>query len=86
MHTDAKYLKKIPLPSRKLQDQYFDQVLYIVNKLESDDYMDQSWFNNLEQLNQMIYTVYNITKNESDYIDSEMRRIQSKRWIADGQF
>ena len=24
-------------------------------------------------------------KNESDYIDCEVKRIQSKRWISDGQ-
>ena len=85
MHTDAKYLKKIPLPSRKLQDQYFEQILELVNRLESDDYMNQAWFNSLEQLNQIIYSAYNITKKESDFIDSEMKRIQSKRWIANGQ-
>ena len=85
MHTDAKYLKKIPLPSRKLQDQYFEQILELVNRLESDDYMSQAWFNRLEQLNQIIYSAYNITKKESDFIDSEMKKIQSKRWIVDGQ-
>ena len=85
MHTDAKYLKKIPLPCRKLQDQYFEQILKLVGSLESDDYMNQDWFNSLEQLNQIVYAAYNITKKESDFIDSEMKRIQSKRWIADGQ-
>jgi hypothetical protein len=86
MHTDAKYLKKIPLPSRRLQDQYFEQVLILVKELETGDYMEQTWFNSLEKLNQVVYAAYNITKKESDYIDAEMKRIQSKRWIAHGQF
>ena len=85
MHTDAKYIKKIPLPRRELQDQYFEQILKLVHDLESDDYMNQTWFNNLERLNQTVYAAYSITKNESDFIDSEMKRIQSKRWITDGQ-
>ncbi len=86
MHTDAKYLKKIPLPSRRLQEQYFDQVLKLVKELETGDYMGQTWFNSLEKLNQVIYAAYNITKKESDFIDAEMKRIQSKRWIVHGQF
>ena len=81
MHTDAKYLKKIPLPSRRLQDKYFNQVLKLVTDLETGNYMEQTWFNNLEKLNQVIYEAYNISKKESEFIDSEMKRIQSKRWF-----
>ena len=84
MHTDAKYLKKIPLPSQKQQAIYFDSILSLVSRLESNHYMSQAWFDCLEELNQIVYRAYNITKKESEYIDSEVKRIQSKRWLADG--
>lgn len=84
MHTDAKYLKKIPLPPQKQQVIYFDSILSLVSRLENNDYMSQAWFDCLEELNQIVYKAYNITKKESEYIDSEVKRIQSKRWLADG--
>lgn len=85
MHTDAKYLKKIPLPSTNQQNIYFDSILSLVSRLESNDYMSQEWFDCLEELNQIVYKAYGITKKEADYIDCEVKRIQSKRWISDGQ-
>lgn len=84
MHTDAKYLKKIPLPAVKTD--CFNSIISIVKRLECNDYLSQEWFNNLEELNQIVYKAYGITAKESDYIDSEMKRIQSKRWISNGQF
>lgn len=84
MHTDAKYLKKIPLPSQKQQAIYFDSILSLVNKLENNDYMSQAWFDCLEELNQIVYKAYDITTKESEYIDAEVKRIQSKRWLANG--
>lgn len=85
MHTDAKYLKKIPLPSNNQQSIYFDSILSLVSRLESNDYMSQEWFNYLDELNQIVYKAYGINKKESDYIDCEVKRIQSKRWLFDGQ-
>ena len=85
MHTDAKYLKKIPLPSTNQQTVYFDSILSLVSRLENNDYMSQGWFDCLEELNQVVYKAYGINKKESDYIDCEVKRIQSKRWISDGQ-
>ncbi len=85
MHTDAKYLKKIPLPSANQQSMYFDHILYLVNRLESIEYMSQVWFGCLEELNEVVYKAYGINKKESDYIDSEVKRIQSKRWNFNGQ-
>ncbi len=84
MHTDAKYLKKIPLPAIKTD--CFNSIISIVKRLECNDYLSQEWFNCLEELNQIVYKAYGITTKEADYIDSEMKRIQSKRWISDGQF
>lgn len=83
MHTDAKYLKKIPLPSDKFQKKYFKTVLSIVSDLESLDYMSHDWFEKLEDLNQIVYKSYEIDEAEANYINSEMKRIQSKRWYSD---
>lgn len=85
MHTDAKYLKKVPLPSTEQQNIYFDSILCLVSRLESNDYMSPEWFDSLEELNQIVYDAYGITKREAEYIDCEVKRIQSKRWISDGQ-
>ncbi len=85
MHTDSKYLKKIPLPSTNQQNEYFDSILSLVGRLESNGYMSPEWFGCLEELNQIVYKAYGINEKESDYIDCEVKRIQSKRWISDGQ-
>lgn len=82
MHTDAKYLKKIPLP--KQDPIHFDNILTKVSRLEKEDYMSQDWFDGLELLNQAVYAAYGITQKESEYINCEMKRIQSKRWLNNG--
>lgn len=82
MHTDAKYLKKIPLP--KPNDENFNRILSCVSRLEACEYMEQDWFDNLELLNQSVYKAYGIDKKESDYIDCEVKCIQSKRWLKNG--
>lgn len=82
MHTDAKYLKKIPLPPQK--DGFlnkFDDILAIVAVLENDEYMSKSWFENIEKLNIIVYEAYGIKDKQIEYIDSETQRFQSKRWI-----
>ena len=86
MHTDAKYLQKIPLPPTNRQNEFFDSIISLVGRLESTHYMSQEWFDCFEELNQIVYKAYDITKNESDYIDCEVKSIQSKRWISDGLF
>lgn len=80
MHTDAKYLKKIPLPNNELQTKYFDTILRLVNDLETIEYMSQNWFNKLEELNQIVYRAYNISDKEENFINTEIKKIQSKRW------
>ena len=77
MHTDAKYLKKIPLVDDK---KTFTQVISLVKSLGAIEYMSDEWFEMLESLNTLIYKIYNIDEKEAAYIDSEMRNIQSKRW------
>jgi predicted RNA methylase len=80
MHTDAKYLKKIPLVDDK---KTFSQVISLVKSLSVIDYMSIEWFEMFESLNNLIYKIYNISESEAEYIDAEMRNIQSKRWNND---
>lgn len=80
MHTDAKYLKKLPLI---INDNTFSKVISIVKSLEKIDYMSESWFEMLMSLNDLIYKTYNISENERMHIDSQVRSVQSKRWHND---
>jgi methylase of polypeptide subunit release factors len=77
MHTDSRYLKKIPLVNDK---KTFSQVISLVKSLGVVKYMSDEWFEMFESLNTLIYKIYKLEKKEAEYIDSEMRNIQSKRW------
>ena len=80
MHTDSKYLKKIPLPT--FDQNTFNEILMIVSSIETEEYMSRPWFDYLEKLNIAVYKAYGIDAELSKYIDSEMRTIQSKRWLS----
>ena len=81
MHTDAKYLSRLPLIRK--DNVMFDQVVSLVKALETREYMSSIWFEMLESLNGLIYKIFGISDNEIAYIDSEMMAIQSKRWKND---
>lgn len=80
MHTDAKYLKKLPLVK---DSKTFSRVISVVKSLEKIDYMSEDWFEMLESLNNLIYKIYGINENEKNYINFQMKSIQSKRWNSD---
>lgn len=80
MHTDAKYLKKLPLV---IKNNTFSKIISIVKTLEKIEYMSESWFDMLESLNGLIYKTYDISDNERSHIDFQMKSIQSKRWHHD---
>ena len=80
MHTDAIYLKKIPLVNDK---ETFSQVINLVKLLGMIEYMSDEWHEMFESLNTLIYKIYNISDNEAEYIDCEMRNIQSRKWNND---
>lgn len=80
MHTDAKYLKKLPLVK---DSKTFSRVISVVKFLEKIHYMSEDWFEMLESLNNLIYKIYGINENEKNYIDFQMKSIQSKRWNSD---
>lgn len=81
MHTDAKYLQKLPL--KRDNDVLFEQLVNLVKAIELIDYMSEMWFEMLEDLNRLIYKIYDISADEIDYIDGEMYAIQSDRWKND---
>lgn len=80
MHTDAKYLKKIPLV---IDETTFDKIITCVRSLEITDYMSANWFKSLEMLNDLVYRTYKIEKNDQEYIDLEIKNIQSRKWNND---
>lgn len=80
MHTDARYLKKLPLI---INDTTFRQVISIVKSLENIEYMNDTWFEMVESLNNLIYQTYNIGEEERYHIDNQMKNIQSQRWNND---
>ena len=80
MHTDAKYLKKLPLV---IEDNTFPKIISIVKSLETIEYMGDSWFEMVDSLNELIYQTYGISKTEQTHIDSQMKNIQSQRWNND---
>lgn len=80
MHTDAKYLKKLPLI---IDDHTFKQVVSIVKSLETINYMTTPWFEMVESLNDLIYNTYKITEKERSHIEYQMKDIQSQRWNND---
>ena len=82
IHTDAKYLKKIPLI---INTNTFTKIISIIKLLENISYMCNEWYEAVEDLNNIIYETYNITIEERRYIDSQVRLIQSEKWNYDKQ-
>lgn len=80
IHTDAKYLNDIPIV---VDDEAFEKVVEIVNKMEEVEYMDSEWFKLNEELNDIVYEIYQLTVNDKDHIEKEMRKISAKKWYGE---
>ena len=78
MHTDAKYLKRIPLVGN--DKVLFNQLVSLVRLIEKEEYMSDLWFEMLEDINEIVYKIYNISVDEKKYIDEEVKKLQSERW------
>lgn len=78
MHADAEYIKKIPLP--KIYEKLLDQIMHFVVLLEQENYMSQKWFSHLKMLDKFIYEAFSLTEIEREYIEKEMKFIQSRKW------
>ena len=79
IHTDAKYLNDIPIV---VDDKAFEKVVDIVNKMEEVEYMDTEWFKLNEELNDIVYEIYQLTVNDKDHIEKEMRKISASKWYG----
>ncbi len=80
IHTDAKYLNDIPIV---VDDDAFEKVVDIVNKMEEVEYMDTEWFKLNEELNDIVYEIYQLTVNDKDHIEKEMRKISASKWYGE---
>jgi len=80
IHTDAKYLNEIPIV---VDDVAFEKVVDIVNQMESVEYMDEEWFRLNEELNDIVYEIYQLNINDKNHIEKEMRKISASKWYAE---
>lgn len=80
MHTDAKYIKKIPI-IMDINSEYYIEIITTVKRLEIQEYLSQEWISTFENLNKLIYEIYGINDNEINLIEGYMEEIQSKRWF-----
>lgn len=80
IHTDAKYLNSIPIV---IDDEAFEKVVDIVNKMETVKYMDKEWYKLNEELNDIVYEIYELNVNDKNHIEKEMRKISARKWYND---
>ncbi|MGF7017743.1 putative RNA methylase [Lachnospiraceae bacterium PF1-21] len=80
IHADAKYLNEIPIV---VDDKRFQEVISLVDEMESVPYMEEEWFNLHESLNSVVYKIYNLPKKEREYIEKEMKKISASKWYGD---
>lgn len=81
MHTDAKYLKEIPIIMDS-ESEYYTLIIEMVKELEKEEYLSDKWIQIYSDLNKMVYKIYGLESEEVDLIENQMRKIQSKRWFA----
>lgn len=77
IHTDAKYLNGIPIV---VDDSAFEKVVDIVNKMETAEYMSAEWYKLNEELNEVVYTIYQLNVKDKNHIEKEMRKISAEKW------
>ena len=80
IHTDAKYLNDIPIV---IDDEAFEKVVDIVSRMEEVTYMDAEWFKLNEELNDIVYDIYQLTVNDKNHIEKEMRKISASKWYGE---
>lgn len=80
IHTDAKYLNDIPIV---VDDNAFEKVVDIVNKMENVTYMDSEWYKLNEELNDIVYNIYKLNVEDKNHIEKEMRKISAGKWYMD---
>ncbi len=79
IHTDGKYLSRIPIPTPSIWD---NEITLIVEELEKAKYLSPEWHALNERLNQSVYSLYNLNRCDREHIESEMKKISSMKWYA----
>ena len=54
--------------------------------MEEVKYMDAEWFNLNEELNDIVYEIYQLTVNDKDHIEKEMRKISASKWYGGKEY
>ena len=80
IHTDAKYLNKIPIVKNT---KYINDVVDLVNEIENVEYMKKEWFELNEKINKLIYKIYRVKTSDVKYIEKEMKQISSIKWYKE---
>ena len=65
-----------------IDDDAFEKVVSIVNKMETVTYMDDEWYKLNEQLNDIVYKIYELNVNDKNYIEKEMKKISASKWYG----
>jgi 16S rRNA G966 N2-methylase RsmD len=78
-HTDKKYISQIPVVIDNGND--FKKMVNIVEQLEEIEYLSDCWYKKYEEMNELIYTIYGLNNNEKIFIEKNIKKIQSTRWI-----
>lgn len=80
IHTDAKYLNKIPIVVD--HSEMYNQLINLVVKIENTPYMSSVWFALNEQLNKLVYKIYSLDQHSISYIEKEMKKISAAKWYG----
>ncbi|MDR3306496.1 MAG: N-6 DNA methylase [Endomicrobium sp.] len=83
MHSDAKYLKKIPLNIKNKRT--FNQIVDCVGKLEKTDYLSGGWYDLMDELDNLVYETYGLNLEQKKFIEVAMRERLSSRWYKNGK-
>lgn len=78
MHTDGKYLKKIPIVIKNKKS--FDEITEDVKNISKSEYLSKEWFDFYEKINNETCKIYNLTNSEIKFVETKIKKIQSKRW------
>lgn len=80
IHTDAKYLNKIPIVID--HSVMYNQLIELVVKIENTPYMTSNWFVLNEELNELVYKIYSMDSHSINYIENEMKKISAAKWYG----
>lgn len=50
--------------------------------MEAVTYMDDEWYKLNEQLNDIVYKIYELNVNDKNYIEKEMKKISASKWYG----